>query len=89
MRTWRTTTGPKKPSSASNQGRAAPSRTLGGTDTQAAEALKLIAGIESALVGRLLMLDARAMEWTEMRVDRDVDCTICRVRRSVPPGGTT
>jgi molybdopterin/thiamine biosynthesis adenylyltransferase len=62
---------------------------LGGTDTQAAEALKLLAGIESALVGRLLMLDARAMEWTEMRVERDVDCTICRVRRSVPPGGTT
>jgi hypothetical protein len=66
-----------------------PVENFGRTDTQAAEALKLLAGIESALVGRLLMLDARAMEWTETRVECDVDCTICRVRRSDPPGGTT
>ena len=46
------------------------------------------AGIESALVGRLLMLDARAMEWTEVRVDRDLRCTICANRRAVPPRGT-
>ena len=55
---------------------------------QAAEALKLLAGIGGALVGRLLMLDARAMEWTEVRIERDPRCTICANRRVVPPGGT-
>ena len=38
---------------------------------QAAEALKLLAGVGSSLAGRLQMLDARTMEWTEMRVERD------------------
>ena len=33
---------------------------------QAAEALKLLAGIGSSLAGRLQMLDARTMEWTEI-----------------------
>ena len=37
---------------------------------QAAEALKLLAGIGRALVGRLLMLDARAMEWTQIEMQR-------------------
>jgi bacteriocin biosynthesis cyclodehydratase domain-containing protein len=49
---------------------------------QAAEALKLLAGIESALVGRLLMLDARAMEWTEVRVARDRKCPVCAAVRA-------
>ena len=49
---------------------------------QAAEALKLLAGIESALVGRLLMLDARAMEWTDVRVARDPQCPACAAVRS-------
>ena len=44
---------------------------------QAAEALKLLAGIGRPLVGRLLMLDARAMEWTEMSVARDARCPVC------------
>ena len=47
---------------------------------QAAEALKLIIGIGNGLVGRLQMLDARAMEWTEMRVLRNSDCPVCRER---------
>jgi Dinucleotide-utilizing enzymes involved in molybdopterin and thiamine biosynthesis family 2 len=38
---------------------------------QAAEALKLIVGIGTSLVGRLLMLDARTMQWTEIGVARD------------------
>ena len=45
--------------------------------TQAAEALKLLAGIGTALIGRLLMLDARAMEWTEVAVARDPGCPVC------------
>jgi len=44
---------------------------------QAAEALKLLAGIGASLAGRLQMLDARSMEWSEMRVDRDPHCPVC------------
>ncbi|MDQ6638114.1 MAG: HesA/MoeB/ThiF family protein [Pseudomonadota bacterium] len=44
---------------------------------QAAEALKLIVGIGTSLAGRLQMLDARSMEWTEMRVERDPKCAVC------------
>jgi molybdopterin/thiamine biosynthesis adenylyltransferase len=47
---------------------------------QAAEALKLLAGIGRPLTGRLQMLDARAMEWTEIQVARDPDCTVCSHR---------
>jgi len=48
---------------------------------QAAEALKLLAGIGRSLAGRLLMLDGRAMEWTEVRMPRSSDCTVCAERR--------
>lgn len=44
---------------------------------QAAEALKLLAGIGSSLAGRLQMLDARTMEWTEIRMARQKQCTVC------------
>ena len=44
---------------------------------QAAEALKLVAGIGASLAGRLQMLDARAMEWTELGVARDPACPVC------------
>ena len=47
---------------------------------QAAEALKLIAGIGSSLAGRLQMLDARAMEWSEVRLPRQAQCPVCRTR---------
>ena len=43
---------------------------------QAAEALKLLAGIGSSLAGRLQMLDARTMEWTEIRMARQKQCTV-------------
>jgi molybdopterin/thiamine biosynthesis adenylyltransferase len=45
--------------------------------TQAAEALKLIAGIGEPLIGRLLLLDAHSMEWTSIRVARSADCAVC------------
>ena len=48
---------------------------------QAAEALKLLCGIGQPLVGRLLMLDSRRMEWTEVRVQRQPGCQVC----STPP----
>jgi molybdopterin/thiamine biosynthesis adenylyltransferase len=47
---------------------------------QAAEALKLLAGIGTSLAGRLQLLDARAMEWTEVRVGRDPACRVCAGR---------
>lgn len=47
---------------------------------QAAEALKLLAGVGSSLVGRLQMLDARRMAWSEMSVPRNEACAVCRSR---------
>ena len=47
---------------------------------QAAEALKLLAGIGPSLAGRLQMLDARAMEWSEIRIGRQAGCAVCRER---------
>mgnify|MGYP001277990891 CR=1 FL=1 len=48
---------------------------------QAAEALELLAGIGAPLAGRLLMLDARAMRWDEVRVARRRDCPVCGAGR--------
>lgn len=44
---------------------------------QAAEALKLLAGVGQSLAGRLLMLDGRAMEWNEVRIPRNTNCPVC------------
>jgi adenylyltransferase/sulfurtransferase len=48
--------------------------------TQAAEALKLAAGIGESLDGRLLMLDALAMRWHSVRIRRDPACPVCSRR---------
>jgi molybdopterin/thiamine biosynthesis adenylyltransferase len=45
--------------------------------TQAAEALKLICGVGEALTGRLLMLDGKRMEWSEMKLARNTACAVC------------
>ena len=47
---------------------------------QAAEALKLLAGVGSSLAGRLQMLDARSMEWSEIRLSRATACPVCAGR---------
>lgn len=47
---------------------------------QAAEALKLLAGTGTSLAGRLQMLDARSMEWTEIRTARSPSCSVCKDR---------
>ena len=44
---------------------------------QAAEALKLAAGIGESLTGRLLLIDALSMEWRNVRFRRDADCVDC------------
>lgn len=47
---------------------------------QAAEALKLLSGTGTSLSGRLQMLDARTMEWTEVRLARSSGCPVCGPR---------
>ena len=47
---------------------------------QAAEALKLLACCGTSLAGRLQMLDARTMEWTELRIARQPECAVCAAR---------
>ena len=44
---------------------------------QAAEALKLLAGVGTSLMGRLQMLDGRQMAWSELRLLRQPDCPVC------------
>ncbi len=44
---------------------------------QAAEALKLLSLAGQPLTGRLLMIDGRAMEFTEVRLKRQAACTVC------------
>ena len=44
---------------------------------QAAEALKLAAGIGESLSGRLLLLDALEMEWRTVKFRKDPGCTVC------------
>ena len=47
---------------------------------QAMEAIKLITGIGESLSGKLLLLDARSMQWREMRLPRDPKCSVCGSR---------
>ena len=49
--------------------------------TQAAETLKLLAGVGRSLAGRLLLLDALDMEWREVRVQKDPHCAVCAPER--------
>jgi molybdopterin/thiamine biosynthesis adenylyltransferase len=44
---------------------------------QAAEALKLIMGVGTSLSQRLLMLDARTMEWTSIHTTHNPQCSVC------------
>ena len=47
---------------------------------QATEAIKVIAGIGEPLFGRLLLLDAAAMQWRSLRLPADPACPICAAR---------
>jgi molybdopterin/thiamine biosynthesis adenylyltransferase len=44
---------------------------------QAAEALKVVAGIGTTLAGRLLLLDVRSMEWNSIKCTRNPTCSVC------------
>ncbi|MCD0503394.1 HesA/MoeB/ThiF family protein [Bordetella petrii] len=56
--------------------------------TQAAEALKLLAGIGESLSGRLLWLDVRTMQWRSVKVQRDPECAVCGHRGASHVSGT-
>lgn len=44
---------------------------------QAAEALKLLSRVGEALTARLLMLDGRNMSWSEIKMPRNLACSVC------------
>jgi len=44
---------------------------------QALEAIKLVAGMGESLAGRLLLFDALASRWHEVRFARDAHCRVC------------
>ena len=50
---------------------------------QALETVKLITGMGSRLTGLLQMLDGRAMEWNEVRLQRNASCPVCGTTQSV------
>ena len=49
---------------------------------QALEALKLLAGIGETLAGRLVLFDALASRWHEVRLARDPQCPVCAAQRA-------
>jgi molybdopterin/thiamine biosynthesis adenylyltransferase len=53
---------------------------------QAAEALKLAGAFGTSMTGRLLLIDARSMHMSEIRVPRDPGCPVCgnRPARGAP-----
>jgi adenylyltransferase/sulfurtransferase len=44
---------------------------------QAAEALKVLAGVGETLKGRLMILDALAMQWRTIKLAKDPFCAVC------------
>jgi adenylyltransferase/sulfurtransferase len=44
---------------------------------QAIETIKLILGLGESLAGRLLLFDALAMEFREVKLRRDPECPVC------------
>jgi adenylyltransferase/sulfurtransferase len=44
---------------------------------EAVETIKVLLGIGQTLVGRLLLFDALAMEWREMKLHKDPACPVC------------
>ena len=49
---------------------------------QALEAIKLLSGVGDTLAGRLMLFDALASRWHEVRLTRDPQCAVCAVPRA-------
>lgn len=52
---------------------------------QAAEALKLAGGFGKSAAGRLQMLDALGMRWSDIGLRRAPDCPVCGARANLAP----
>jgi adenylyltransferase/sulfurtransferase len=50
---------------------------------QATEAVKILLGIGEPLVGRLLLYDALAMSFTELRLKRNPECPLCGEHKTI------
>jgi adenylyltransferase/sulfurtransferase len=50
---------------------------------QATEALKILLGVGEPLLGRLLLYDALAMRFEELKLQRDPDCRLCSPRATI------
>jgi adenylyltransferase/sulfurtransferase len=50
---------------------------------QATEAIKLITGLGEPLIGRLLLIDALAMRFREMKLRKNPDCPLCGSHRTI------
>jgi adenylyltransferase/sulfurtransferase len=50
---------------------------------QAMETIKLILGIGDPLIGRLLLFDALAMKFRELKLRKNPDCPICGTNRTI------
>jgi molybdopterin/thiamine biosynthesis adenylyltransferase len=48
---------------------------------QATEALKILSGMGSSLHGKLMMFNAKHMEWQTMNTARNLNCPVCRPYR--------
>lgn len=44
---------------------------------QALEALKVLASVGKSLAGRLLLFDAKTMDWRTLRLKKDPECPVC------------
>src|SRR5205823_1627725 len=51
---------------------------------EAIETIKLILGLGESLVGRLLLFDALAMEFREVKLRRDPECPVCGDSPTLP-----
>ena len=50
---------------------------------EATEALKLLSGMGSSMTGRLMLVDVRRTEFTEIRIQRQTECEVCGTKAGV------
>jgi len=70
------------PETCSENGILAPAAGLVGS-IQATETMKVLLGLGKSLVGRLLLIDAKNMEFREIRIRKDPACPVCGKQANV------
>lgn len=53
---------------------------------EALECLKVLAGVGTPLVGRLLLFDAAGLQFREMQLRKNPECVVCGAGRDADPG---